>query len=178
MDFSHLADSRSVSWSLAINQASFDLATNASRHPKHRKDHFVHFVHFLHISSISFFSASNAAGGGKGSTSVKWRILSLSLQIQYRCRMPPDAPGCLEPFLNASKIFKMRRVGVPVPRCSELATGTASDGARTTPPMMRLLVRPGLCSCSISLRHTFLHQTVAIPKDPDILKTADSCKGL
>ena len=72
----------------------------------------------------------------------------------------------------------MRRVGVPVPRCSKLATGTASDGARTTPPMMRLLVRPGLCSCSISLRHTFLYQTVAIPKDPDVLKTADSCKGL
>jgi hypothetical protein len=84
LDFSHLADSRSVSWSLAINQASFDLATNASRHRKDMEGPRVHF-HFVPQPAT----------------------------LQAVARDPPrystDAPGCPRMPRTFSERFKMRR---------------------------------------------------------------------
>ena len=80
--------SRSVSWSLAINQASFDLVTNA-RHRKHRKD--------PSISSISFISSLSQQ------RCRRWQGIHLSTMAQpftvvavvasdYGCpQMPPVA---------------------------------------------------------------------------------------
>ena len=94
MDFSHLADSRT----LAINQASFDLATNASRHRKHRK----HRKDLVSISSISIASLSQQR-------CRRWQGIHLGTAHPFAVASDtvpmPDAPGCLEPFLN----FKMRR---------------------------------------------------------------------
>ena len=105
MDFSHLADSRT----LAINQASFDLATNASRHRKHRKHRKdmegprKDLVSISSISSISIASLSQQR-------CRRWQGIHLGTAHPFAVASdtvpkPPDAPGCLEPFLN----FKMRR---------------------------------------------------------------------